>query len=384
MNNVKDSIDVAKLKPWNSKDNPIKVNSIRFNHDFTLLTLGTSKGYRIFLLSNLLLVQDETETVDNLGDINIAMTYFSSNLVFLLPSKYNSKFTSKELVLFDDYHQKTLATYKEKKEDIINFFVGKNIVYIVSLTKIVSLEISTFKIIEIIEKVNISQKLLSFNFFDFIAYTHTNEKKIIHVKFYVNEKNRIKSSLNYAINTNFEFIQAFQLSPSGQLLGVVSIFGNKIHIYYTQTGQLKECIYLGPGVQTMEKITFSEKNPNYIFILKLDYKFYIYKIGKGHVNNPKCYCDKYDDKSIVKEIENTDFKGNNLFGFMKKKSKNKDIKEIHAYAEYSGIIFFADFDRKSHKDIILINNKGVFNKYHFNKKKIGNGNISPLLTVQWM
>ena len=40
--------DLTRLTPWNSKDYPIQVNSIRYNHDYSLLSLGTSKDIKFF------------------------------------------------------------------------------------------------------------------------------------------------------------------------------------------------------------------------------------------------------------------------------------------------------------------------------------------------
>ena len=59
INTEKDSefLDLSKLTPWNSREYPVLVNSIRYNQDYSLLTLGTSKGYKIFLTSNLLHIQ---------------------------------------------------------------------------------------------------------------------------------------------------------------------------------------------------------------------------------------------------------------------------------------------------------------------------------------
>ena len=119
MNN---SNNLSKLKPWNSKESPVVVNSIRYNQDYTILTLGTSKGYKIFLTDDMKTCQEETDVVKNLGDINIAMNYFKSSLVFFLPSKDNQNFTSKEIIVFDDFYQTQIASFKEKKESISNFF----------------------------------------------------------------------------------------------------------------------------------------------------------------------------------------------------------------------------------------------------------------------
>ena len=77
-----EEIDFTKITPWNSREYPVRVNSIRYNQDFSLLTLGTSKGYKIFLTSTLRQAHDDSEIVKNLGDIYIAMCYYKSSLVF--------------------------------------------------------------------------------------------------------------------------------------------------------------------------------------------------------------------------------------------------------------------------------------------------------------
>ena len=36
-----DTVDFTKIEPWNPSDLNVKVNSIRYNQDYNLLTLGT-------------------------------------------------------------------------------------------------------------------------------------------------------------------------------------------------------------------------------------------------------------------------------------------------------------------------------------------------------
>ena len=374
--------EISSLKPWNSKKDAIKVNSIRYNQDFSLLTLGTSKGYRIFLTSNFKLCSEETETNNNFGNIMIAMAYYQSALIFLLPSKQNEKYSNKELIIFDDYYQNKIASFKEKKEDILNFFLSKNVLFIMTLNKIIVVELFSFKTIDIIEKINYNQKLLSLNFFDYLAFTYFEDKKNINIKFYQNENYKIISQTKKIICPSFNFIQIIQLSPLGDLIGVLSVFGNKIHVYYTKTGKLKECIYMGPTIHTMEKMIFSEKKPNYIFFLKNSNIFYVYKMKKEKNDNPNCVCDKYDDNIAINANMNEQDPKNGIIGLMRKSSKNRDIKDVHAFSEIEGRILFFDFDRNKHKDLILIKYNGQLIKYHVIKKK--SGNISPILNVQWI
>ena len=90
--------EISALKPWNAVEDPIKINTIRYNQDFTLLTLGTSKGYRVFLTSNLKICNEESDINNNFGDIMVAMVYYQSSLVFLLPSIDNEKYSKKEFI----------------------------------------------------------------------------------------------------------------------------------------------------------------------------------------------------------------------------------------------------------------------------------------------
>ena len=377
-NNEENQSDLTRLSPWNSKDYPIIVNSIRYNHDYSLLTLGTSKGYKIFFTSSFVSAREDTEEIKNLGDISIAMVYFKSHLVFCLPSRNNKPYLGKELIIFDDQNQTKFASIKDKSEEILNFFLSRNIILIITLSKVIILELYSLKIIDIIDNVNTMSKLISYNFCDFISYVKLNDKKNVLVKYYASKNNIINSSIKKKIPSNFEFFQIIALSSSGNMLGIVSIFGNKIHIYNTQDEKLKYCIYLGPSIQVIENVFFSEKKCKYFFILKNENKFSILKLPLE--NTQKCICSKYDDSNIGTENKK-DLIGN-LFGYLKKFTKNKDISEPHAYGELNGQIEFIDFDRNKSKYIIYINKKGELFKYHFNKTP--SGNIIPYLNVQWM
>ena len=372
--------DLSNLRPWNSNDYPVKINSIRYNQDFSLLTLGTSKGYKIFLTSNMKQVNEETEEVKNLGDISIAMAYFKSSLVFCLPSRNNQKYTNKEVIIFDDFYQAKFASLKDKSEEISNLFVSKNVLFLISLSKIIVVELNSFQVIDIILNINSTYKLVSFNFVDFIAYTLLKDKKKVFVNYYQNKQHKILSLMKKEIISSFEYVQTIQISPCGVVVGIVSIFGNKIHIYCTQDGKLKDCLFLGPTVQTIENILFSELKPNYLFVLKNNNKFYIYKLSKVKIDNPKCICSKYDDR-YISASSNTEIKNSGIFAFFRRPSRNKDIKDAHAFSELEGEFKFLDFDRNKRKDIILIDSRGQLIKYHFNKNP--SGNITPILKVQW-
>ena len=375
--------DLTKIIPWNSKDNPTKINTIRYNQDFSLLILGTSQGYKIFSTSDFKLVGEENDSISEFGDIHIADLYYSSRLVFMLPSMFNKEYQNNEIIIFDDYFQKKIGSIKLKKEKINNFFISKDIIFIITLKNIIVLELYSLKIIEIIEDIAYNDKIISTNPFNYLAYSKNSDRQTIYIDYFKSENNKITARKRKKIPTNFDFIQAIQFSPSGEKIAVVSIFGNKVHIYDTFSGTLKNCIFFGPKIQTIEKIFFSEKKPNYLLIIQNDKFFNVYKLGKIKEKEQihKCICNIDNDQDLLTRVCEIDKKNAGL-SKPKTYSKNKNIKEPHAYSDFEVRLLFGDFDRNSHKDLIFINKEGKIIKYHFNKKK--NGKISPILSVQWI
>ena len=191
-------MDYSKITPWNTGNFPVKVNNIRFNQDNSLMTLATSRGYKIFSSKTLRKVQEESELVRDLGDLNIVMTYYESSIVFFTGRKNNKNITQKELIIFDDLGQKQIGKFESKKENIINFYVSKNAIFIALENNLVILELFSLRVINVIENVEINNKLLSFNNFDNIAYTLQEIKNKVFIEFYYFEyhiRNKVKKKI---------------------------------------------------------------------------------------------------------------------------------------------------------------------------------------------
>lgn len=378
--------DLSKLVPWNSNENPLKVNSIRYNQDYSLLVIATSKGYKIFSTLTYKSLEEKKEEMNNFDDIHVADTYYSSSIVILLPSKFNKNYKNNEIIFFDEYFKKKIASFKLKNEYIMNFYTCKNLIIIITINKLIITELISLKVIDIIEDIAYNDKILSFNSSNnSIAYTKAIDRKTLYINIYKDEKNFITSRKSIKINTNFDFIQIFQFSPSGKYIVVSSIFGNKIHIYNTADGNLKNCFFLGPKIQTFERIFFSEKKPNYLLFIKNDKNLNVYKLGKYKDKeiNYKCICNLDNDQDLVNRISQFEEQNQgNSNKINRSLSKNKNIKEPHVFTDFDERLLFGDFDRNKHKDIVLINKKGKLFKYHFNKKK--GGKIAPIISVQWI
>ena len=224
--------DSLKIIPWNSTENPVKVNCIRYNQDLSLLIVATSKGYKIFSSSNFKELGENTDIINNFGDIHVAELYYSSKLVFLLPSKFNKNYTNNEIIIFDDYFQKQIASLKTKKEKIQSFSVSKNLISIITMKEIIVLELKSLKTIEVIEDIAFNDKILSFNPMDYLAYTKSADRKTLYIETFKNDNGKITSRKIQKIDTTFDFIQILHFSPDGGQIAVVSIFGNKLHITF--------------------------------------------------------------------------------------------------------------------------------------------------------
>ena len=376
--------EVSKIEPWNSREYPVTVNSIRYNQDYSLFTLGTSKGYRIFMTNNFKSASLETETIRNLGDLNIVMTYFRTPLVFFLANKNNPIFSRNELIVYDDLHQKKIASFKMKKVPINNFFVSKNVIFIMTLNQIFVLEIMSFKIIDIIENVYLNNKLLTYNFNDYISYIRFKNKKKIITNIYSNENHQINNIQQKSLIYPFSFVQLIQISSKGAILALVSLYGNKIHLYNVNNSKLKECIYLGNSKIKIERLCFSKIKENYILIMLNTQKFYIYKTQKKFGDCSKCICSKYDDKDLDANNSNLEEEEDDggFFGFFRKFTKNLDIKDIHAFSKYMSNPLIVDFDFARNREVTIINKKGHVEKFKFKKDK--EGKIAPFISLEWI
>ena len=362
-------MDYSKISPWNTGEFPVKVNNIRFNQDNTLLTLATSRGYKIFSAKTLRKVQEETELVRDLGDLKIVMTYYETSIVFFTGKKNNKKITQKELIIFNDFTQKQIGKFESKEENIINFYVSKNAIFIALENNLVILELISLKIINIIENVEINNKLVSFNINNNIAYILQNHPKKIFINKYSFKNNIVSRIEKKNINCSFDWIQFIKLSQSGNFISIVSILGNKIHIYKTSNCSLIKCILIGLRIYNIENMSFisNKQKENYFFVNLNNSTIRIYRLK--NIEKNYCVCDKYLDDDIltnkIKDDNSNSFFSNYLFPI-----KNTDIAESHLNINSNNNIIFSEFFVNLFiKSFVIIDNKGFYYIYFFDKEK---------------
>ena len=384
--------DLINLKPWNSNEFPVKINNIKYNQDNSLFTLATSKGYKIFSTKNLRQVHEETEKVRELGDLESVQTYYSTSLVFILPTKNNEKYTKNELILFDDYSQKITFKFKSKKETINFFYVGKYAICIALQNQMIILELIKLKIVYIISNIYIDEKLCSFN---------------VYIKILNTKNNKIISIRNKILKPNFEYLQALQLSPSGQFVALCSLFGNKVHIYYVENLILKECLYLGDEIYNIQKISFAARGEYFLLIQLNKKRMKLFELSNIIEGQFKCKCYNYKNEEMIKEVIKKKENENGWFNYFKNmiylSYNNQPVEERKIDSGFVCVqsnedIIFTDFVESEFiynkkdldiKEIVIINGKGHYYKYLFNneRKKLDdniNNNFELIDSVQWV
>ena len=401
------SKDLINIKPWNSKEFPVTINNIRYNQDNTLFTLATSRGYKIFSTNNLKQVHEETEKVRELGDLESVQTYYSSSLVFILPTKNNENYTKRELILFDDYFQKIIFKFQSKKENINFFYVGKYAICIALQTQMVIIELITLKIVYIITNIFSDEKLCSFNTYGFIAYTQKDEKYNVYLKILNIQSNKIVSIRNQILKPNFEYLHTMKLSPSGQFIALCSLFGNKIHIYYVENLILKECLYLGDEIYNIQKISFAARGEYFLLIQLNKKRMKLFELSNIIEGQFKCKCYNYKNEEMIKEVIKKKENENGWFNYFKNmiylSYNNQPVEERKIDSGFVCVqsnedIIFTDFVESEFiynkkdldiKEIVIINGKGHYYKYLFNneRKKLDdniNNNFELIDSVQWV
>ena len=401
------SKDLINIKPWNSKEFPVTINNIRYNQDNTLFTLATSRGYKIFSTNNLKQAHEETEKVRELGDLESVQTYYSSSLVFILPTKNNENYTKRELILFDDYFQKIIFKFQSKKENINFFYVGKYAICIALQTQMVIIELITLKIVYIITNIFSDEKLCSFNTYGFIAYTQKDEKYNVYLKILNIQNKKIVSIRNQILKPNFEYLQTMKLSPSGQFIALCSLFGNKIHIYYVENLILKECLYLGDEIYNIQKISFAARGEYFLLIQLNKKRMKLFELSNIIEGQFKCKCYNYKNEEMIKEVIKKKENENGWFNYFKNmiylSYNNQPVEERKIDSGFVCVqsnedIIFTDFVESEFiynkkdldiKEIVIINGKGHYYKYLFNneRKKLDdniNNNFELIDSVQWV
>ena len=103
-----------------------KANSIRFNQDYSLFSIGTERGYKIYQTFPMADFYEK----NLLGGISICQMSYNSNFLALVGGGKIPKFTNKKVVIYNDADECIESEYKFTTP-VINVKFKKNLLFIV-------------------------------------------------------------------------------------------------------------------------------------------------------------------------------------------------------------------------------------------------------------
>ena len=224
----------------------LKIFSMEYHQNNTLLVLGTNFGYRVFdVLNDFKLVSTVDENQKELGPLKKAKILYKSSLIGFNGARENKRFKENTLNIYSDDYQKILSKISFN-QSIKNFYISSSLLFVYFISHIYVFELHSMKFIHNIPHCLFKENLFSItedpleeNEEDEFAFNN----KVITVAYVSSYQNDIKTQ-RYIINkniTNFvvkdEVISDFSECPEmlklfkGFKMIVISKSGNKLHIY---------------------------------------------------------------------------------------------------------------------------------------------------------
>lgn len=260
--------------------------------------MSTSNGYRIFDVRNFKEITDYNKNVYNLGDLNIAIPYYRSKLIFFSGSKKNKTYPQNNLILWDDCESKILGKISLGHfEIVLNIFHSLKILFIIIDLKILIFSIQNLSLINVIEDIYSSDLISASKLYNpgIIAYVSNLNPSYIKIdKFLSDPHSFATNSHNMNLVTGFKEIDFLKLSNFGEYICVVGEGANRIHLYSMFDYELKYSFWRGSKNSHTVNVSFDLKC-KFMSVLTACRTLHIYKLFED--NNKQHH--NYVNKKIV-------------------------------------------------------------------------------------
>ena len=356
----------------------LKILSMEYNQNNTLLVISTNYGYRIFdALNDFQLISTVDGNQKDLGPLKKCKLLYKSSLLGFIGAKENEHFKENTFYFYSDEYKKILSkiTFNQNIKD---FYISSSLLFICFLSNIYVFELHSMRYIHNIQHCFFKGNLFSvtedpLEESDDEEFTYNN--KVITIAYVSSYQNNIKIQ-RYIIKKNIPtFVVKAELNSDftdcpdmiklvkGLKILVLSKNGNSLHIYDYVNNNLLYCIFLGKGELNIKDINFGLKNKFLMFFYNMN-QIDIIKLDKER-ENAKCNCSKFSDNKFS-------YKRLKTFDFNSKKNKIENVYSSFTILNKKGWNeFCCQFDPKQ-KDIInIVNNGGILNVYHFDRKEKG-------------
>ena len=350
---------------WNTQ-RKVTINNIRFNQDNSLLVLATSRGYRVFDSRSFEAVSSVNDYHDIIGDIAIAQTLYKSHLVFLVGSLQNNSFLHNQLVIWNDMkNQKDSIIFF--KDTVNNFHLSKHVLYVFTSSKLLLFELSSLSYVASVTNILNNPKLYDINVANDVLVHNTFQKRsVVQItRFYVNDNNfKLTTKAVNTITTGFKDIQSVKLSHSGAKLIVVSLLGNKLHVYDMDSFELQCCLYVAEHINTIDNMCVDARKENYVMFIGEDGVLKVYSVKRSYNERGSvCKCKEHDDEVLLgKKKEESLIKEGFFGGWLNKfqgvvgKKRNEvdaSVGSLEIKGGKEGVMFVA-FDAFAKKELVFI------------------------------
>ena len=364
-----------KANSWEKIPN-LKILSMSYNQNNTLLILGTNYGYRILdALHDFQIISTVDENQKELGPLKKAKILYKSSLIGFIGDKENKRFKENIFYFYSDEYKKILSKITFS-QDIKDFYISSSLLFICFLTNIYVFELHSMRYIHNIQHCLFNEKLISIvedpleenddeEYFTnhkviTIGYI-SNFQKEIRIQRYIINKNIPNFVVKDKVSSDFDQCPEMIKLIKGLKIIVLSKNGNRLHIYDYVNNSLLYCLNLGDGNYNVNDINLGIKDKFLMFYYNA-FQIDIIKLDK-HIRKVKCNCDVHNNFNL-KRIKTFDFnsnktKINNVYSSCTISNKGKSLE------------FICQFDPKK-KDIInVVNNGGFLTVYQFDRKKEG-------------
>jgi len=129
------------------------INGMFLNENNSLISVATDKGYKIFESYNLRQVSEDDEIIELLGDLQIAIPFYESNLVIFVGSEKNLNFPANQVVFWDDLKRIKIGIIM-LNEKVYCVKVHREAIYVQVFNKILVFELRSLKYLFTIIDVN--------------------------------------------------------------------------------------------------------------------------------------------------------------------------------------------------------------------------------------
>ena len=343
-----------------------KIISLSFNQDFSLFTMGTENGFKIF---NTFPFNKGYDKPLN-GGISKCEMLYRSNYLALIGGGKTPKYNINKVVLYDDAQESIQSEFKFITP-VLNVKLKKNLIFIVCETKLYVFNLQNTQNIDCFDT--------SINKRGLIAISGSPDKTIIAYpidfenkkKGFVSIKN-YKNSQCFPQNVQDDDISCMAIDYNGLLLATSNEKGTIIRIHSCKDGTLlQEC----KGCKEKAEISYMCFDINYKYFGISNEKKIIYIWKLDNIIEKK-----YDKNDISKNIKNSEIikenKNNiNEINFIDIKEKEEiKIKKIDKFImekNFANIRInesYFIFCFIPNDNIIIITQKGIYYKADINKK----------------